>query len=142
MSIKLIMLVWQLLQSNGEDLKDLIEKLETQQRFIEREIDKLSKPEFSKSEYVQDLVEPLWRYLLFAYILLEIPLLTKDSALKNIHDKLDTLKAKYDGGRMKRVKRMLMAQTDKDEIIGLTQKLEDSFRLFMVGHLRSYSSSY
>ena len=55
----------QLLQNNGEDLKDLIEKLEPQQQFIESEIAKLSKPEFSKSDYVQDLVEPLWRYLLF-----------------------------------------------------------------------------
>ena len=105
-------MVCQLLQSNGEDLKDLIEKLEPQQRFIEREIDKLSKPEFSKSEHVQDLVEPLGRYLLFVPILLQMLLLTKDRALKNIHDKLNTLKAKYDGGKMKRVKRMLMAQSD------------------------------
>jgi hypothetical protein len=84
--------ICQLLQSNGEDLKDLVEKLEPQQRFIESEIGKLSKPEFSKSEHVQDLVEPLWRYLLFVYILLEMLLLTIDRALKNIHDKLDTLK--------------------------------------------------
>ena len=137
-----MILVYQLLRDNGEDLKDLVEKLEPQQRFIESEIVKLSKPEFSKSEQVQDLVEPLWRYLLFVYILLEMSLLTKDRALKNIHDKLKTLKAKYDGGKMKRVKRMLMAQTDKDEITGLTQKLEDSFRLFMVGHVRSCSSCY
>ena len=135
-------MVWQLLQGNGEDLKDLIEKLEPQQRFIEREIDKLSKPEYSKSEHVQDLVEPLGRYLLFVPILLQMLLLTKDRALKNIHDKLNTLKAKYDGGKMKRVKRMLMAQSDRDEITGFTQKLEDSFRLFMVGHLRSCSSCY
>ena len=137
-----MILVCQLLRDNGEDLKDLVEKLEPQQRFIESEIVKLSKPDFSKSEHVQDLVEPLWRYLLFVYILLEMFLLTKDRALKDIHDKLNTLKVKYDGGKMKRVKRMLMAQTDKDEITGLTQKLEDSFRLFMVGHLRSYSSCY
>jgi hypothetical protein len=113
-------------------LKDVIEKLEPQQRFIESEIEKLSKPEFSKSEHVQDLVEPLWRYLLFVHILLEMLLLTEDRALKNIHDKLNALKAKYDGGKMKRVKRMLMAQSDKDEIMGFTQKLEDSFRYFMV----------
>ena len=132
----------QLLQSNGEDLKDLIEKLEPQQRFIENEIGKLSKPEYSKSEHVQDLVEPLGRYLLFVPILLQMLLLTKDRALKNIHDKLNALKAKYDGGKMKRVKRMLMVQSDKDEITGLTQKLEDSFRLFMVSRLRSCSSCY
>ena len=137
-----MILVCQLLRDNGEDLKDLVEKLEPQQRFLEGEIVKLSKPEFSKSEHVQDLVEPLWRYLLFVYILLEMSLLTKDRALKNIHDKLKTLKAKYDGGTIKRVKRMLMAQADKDEITGLTQKLEDSFRLFMVGHVRSCSSCY
>ena len=137
-----MILVCQLLRDNGEDLKDLVEKLEPQQRFIESEISKLSKPEFSKSEHVQDLVEPLWRYLLFVHILLEMLLLTTNRALKNIHDKLITLKAKYDGRKMKRVKRMLMAQTDKDEIMGLTQKLEDSFRLFMVGHLRSCSSCY
>jgi hypothetical protein len=53
-------------------LKNLIEKLEPQQRFIESEIEKLSKPEFSKLEHVQDLVEPLWRYLLFASIFLEM----------------------------------------------------------------------
>ena len=123
-------------------MKDLVEKLEPQQRFIETEIDKLSKPEFSKSEHVQDLVEPLGKYLLFVHISLERPLLTKDRALKNIHDKLDTLKAKYDDGKMKRVKRILMAQSDKDEIAGLTQRLEDSFRLFMVGHLRSCSSCH
>jgi hypothetical protein len=74
---KLMTFVYQLLQSNGEDLRDLIEKLEPQQRFIESEIDKLSKPEYSKSEYVQDLVEPLWRYLLCVDILLEICSLTK-----------------------------------------------------------------
>ena len=91
---------------------------------------------------MKDLVEPLGRYLLFVPILLQMLLLTKDRALKNIHDKLNALKAKYDGGKMKRVKRMLMAQSDKDEITGLTQKLEDSFRLFMVGHLRSCSSCY
>ena len=137
-----MILVCQLLRDNGEDLKDLVEKLEPQQRFLEGEIVKLSKPEFSKSEHVQDLVEPLGRYLLFVPILLQILLLTKDRALKNIHDKLNALKAKYDGGKMKRVKRMLMAQSDKDEITGLTQKLEDSFRLFMVGHVRSCSSCY
>ena len=60
-----MILVCQLLRDNGEDLKDLVEKLEPQRRFIESEIVKLSKPEFSKSDYVQDLVEPLWRYLLF-----------------------------------------------------------------------------
>ena len=123
-------------------MKDLVEKLERQQRFIESEIVKLSNPEFSKSKHTQDLIDPLWRYLLFVHILLEMPLLTTDRALKNIHDKLNTLKAKYDGGKMKRVKRMLMAQSDKDEITGLTQKLEDSFRLFMVGHVRSCSSCY
>jgi hypothetical protein len=113
-------------------LKDLVETLEPQQRFIESEIDTLSKLEFSKSEHVQDLVEPLGRYLLFVPILLEILLLTKDRALKNINDKLNTLRAKYDGGKMKRVRRMLMAQSDKDEIMGFTRKLEDSFRHFMV----------
>ena len=137
-----MILVYQLLQNNGEDLKDLVEKLEPQQRFIESEIGKLSKPEFSKSEHVQDLVEPLWRYLLFVHILLEMLLLTTDRALKNIHDKLDTLKAKYDGGKMKRVKRMLMAQSDKDEITGSTQKLEDSFRYFMVSCSATQSYFY
>jgi hypothetical protein len=135
-------LVYQLLQSNGADLKDLIEKLEPQQRFIESEIVKLSKPEYSKSGHVQDLVEPLGRYLLFVPILLQMLLLTHDRALKNIHDKLNILKGKYEGGKMKRLKRMLMAQSDKDEIAGLTQKLEDSFRLFMVSHLHSCSSCY
>jgi hypothetical protein len=52
-------------------LKDLIEKLEPQQRFIESEIDELSKPEFSKLKNVQGLIEPLWKYLLFVYILLK-----------------------------------------------------------------------
>jgi phosphopantetheinyl transferase len=42
-----------LLESNGEDLKDLIEKLEPQQRFIESEIEELSKPEFSKLKNLQ-----------------------------------------------------------------------------------------
>ena len=137
-----MILVYQLLQNNGEDLKDLVEKLEPQQQFIESEINKLSKPEFSKSEHVQDIVGPLWRYLLFVHILLEMLLLTTDRALKNIHDKLDTLKAKYDGGKMKRVKRMLMAQSDKDEITGLTQKLEDSFRYFMVSCSATQSYFY
>ena len=137
-----MILVYQLLQNNGEDLKDLVEKLEPQQQFIESEISKLSKPEFSKSEHVQDIVEPLWRYLLFVHILLEMLLLTTDRALKNIHDKLDTLKAKYDGGKMKRVKRMLMAESDKDEITGLTQKLEDSFRYFMVSRSATHSYVY
>jgi len=123
-------------------LKDLVEKLERQQRFIESEIVKLSNPEFSKSKHTQDLIDPLWRYLLFVHILLEMPLLTTDRALKNIHDKLDILKAKYDGGKMKRVKRMLMAQSDKDEITGLTHKLEDSFRYFMVSCSATHSYVY
>jgi hypothetical protein len=61
----LIIIDRQLLQSNGEDLKDLIEKLEPQRRSIESEIEELSKPEFSKLENVQGLVEPLCVYLLF-----------------------------------------------------------------------------
>jgi hypothetical protein len=72
----LMILPRQLLQSNGEDLKDLIEKLEPQQRFIENEIEELSKPEFSKLENVQGIVEPLWRYLLFVSVYLEILSLT------------------------------------------------------------------
>jgi hypothetical protein len=74
--------VCQLLQSNGEDLKDLIEKLEPQQRFIESEIDKLSKPEFNTSEHVQDLVEPLRRYFLFVDIVLEMRSLIKRQGIK------------------------------------------------------------
>jgi hypothetical protein len=66
----------QLLQSNGEDLKDLIEKLEPQQQSIESEIEELSKPGFSKLENVQGLVEPLRTYLLFVSILLEMLSLT------------------------------------------------------------------
>jgi hypothetical protein len=73
----LMTIEWQLLHSNGEDLADLIEKLEPQQRLIESEIATLSKPEFSKSQHVQDLVEPLWRYLLFVYTLLEMHSLTR-----------------------------------------------------------------
>jgi hypothetical protein len=42
------------------------------------------------------------------------------------------LKARYDGEKMERVKGLLMAQSDKDEITGFTQKLEDSFGYFMV----------
>jgi hypothetical protein len=80
--VMLIIIDRQLLQNNGENLNDLLEKLEPQQRFIESEIDKLSKPEFSKSEHVQDLVEPLWGYLLFVYILLEMRSLTKRQGIK------------------------------------------------------------
>jgi hypothetical protein len=136
----LIIIDRQLLQNNGEDLKDLIEKLEPQQRFLESEIEKLSKPEFSKLEHMQDLVEPLWRYLLFVYIFLEMLSLKHDRALKNVHDRLDTLKSRYEGGKMKRVKSMLMAQADHEQIAGYTQKLEDSFRLFVVSLFRSCSS--
>jgi len=60
-----------MLQSNGEDLKELIDKLEPQQRFIEGEIKELSKPEFGKSKNVQGLAKPLWRYLLLVYIFLK-----------------------------------------------------------------------
>ena len=73
---------YKLLQSNGEDLKDPVEKLETQQRFIESAIGKLSRPELSKSGHVQDLVEPLWRYLLFVYILVETHLLRRRQGIK------------------------------------------------------------
>jgi hypothetical protein len=56
-----------------------------------------------------------------------------------LHDKLDTLKARYnDGGTMKRVKTALMAESDKDQIARYVQKLEDSFRHFMV---RDFCSS-
>ena len=41
------------------------------------------------------------------------------------------LKAKYDGGKMKRMKSVFTAQSDQDQIAGYTLKLEDSFRLFM-----------
>ena len=78
----LTILFRQLLQSNGEDLKDLIEKLEPQQRFIENEIEELSKPEFSKLENVQGIVELLWRYLLFVSIYLEMHLLTDQQGIE------------------------------------------------------------
>ena len=38
---------------------------------------------------------------------------------------------------MKRVKAVLMAESDKDQIARYVQKLEDSFRHFMVRDLRS-----
>jgi hypothetical protein len=55
-----------------------------------------------------------------------------------VHDKLDMLKTRYDSGKMKRVKRMLMAQSDKDEIAGYTQKLEGSFQHFTVSRSNIY----
>jgi hypothetical protein len=39
---------------------------------------------------------------------------------------------------MKRIKRMLMAQSDKDEIAGYTQKLEGSFQQFTVSRSDLY----
>jgi hypothetical protein len=55
-----------------------------------------------------------------------------------VHDKLDMLKTRYDGGKMKRFKRILMAQSDKDEIAGYTLKLDSSFQHFMVSRSGLY----
>ena len=52
-------------------MKDLIERLEAQQQLIESETKELSKPEFTKLKDVQGLIEPLQKYLLFVYVLLE-----------------------------------------------------------------------
>jgi hypothetical protein len=52
----------QLLYKNGEDLKDLVDKLEQQRKSIEQEIDELSSPEFSKLRDIKGLVHPLEQY--------------------------------------------------------------------------------
>jgi len=46
---------------------------------------------------------------------------------------LNTLKTRYEEGSTRmRIKTVVKAQSDKDEITSCTQKLEDSFRHFMV----------
>ena len=118
-------------------MKDLIEKLEPQQRFIESEMAELSKPEFSRLKGVQGLIEPLRKYILFVYVFLECRGLCQCRDLEHLHDKLNTLKTRYNNhGMRKRIKTVLMAESDKEEIAGYVQKLEDSFRHFMVRDFR------
>lgn len=63
--------------------------------------------------------------------------------LKTLHDKLDTLKARYDDkSKRKRIKTVLMAQSDQDHILNLLKKMENSFRHFMVGPVYLYSPNY
>ena len=65
------------------------------------------------------------------------PSLCQYRDLERLHDKLNTLKARYNNsGAMKRVKRVLMAESDKDQIARYVQKLEDSFRHFTVHEFR------
>jgi hypothetical protein len=52
----------QLLYKNGEDLQDLVNKLEQQKKSIEQEINELSSPEFSKLRDIKGLVQPLEQY--------------------------------------------------------------------------------
>lgn len=50
--------------NNGEDLQELVDLLHPQQTFLDSEIAKLSRPEYSDLNDVQDLVEPLKTYVL------------------------------------------------------------------------------
>jgi cell division protein FtsL len=52
----------QLLYKNGEDLQDLVNKLEQQKKSIEQEINELSSPEFSNLRDIKGLVQPLEQY--------------------------------------------------------------------------------
>jgi hypothetical protein len=52
----------QLLYKNGEDLQDLVNKLEQQRKSIEQEINELSSPEFSKLRDIKGMVHPLEQY--------------------------------------------------------------------------------
>jgi hypothetical protein len=53
---------FQLLYKNGEDLQDLVNKLEQQRKSIEQEINELSSPEFSKLRDIKGMVHPLEQY--------------------------------------------------------------------------------
>jgi hypothetical protein len=55
----------QLLYKNGEDLQDLVDKLEQQTKSIEQKINELSSPEFSEMRDITGLVDPLKQYGLF-----------------------------------------------------------------------------
>jgi hypothetical protein len=119
-------------------LKDLIEKLEPQQQFIESEVEELSKPEFSELKDVQGLIEPLRKYLLFVHALIECCGSCQVRDLEHLHDRLNTLRTRYSNhGTTKRIKTVLMAESDKDQIAGYVQKLEDSFRHFMARDFHS-----
>jgi hypothetical protein len=59
----------QLLYKNGEDLQDLVDKLEQQTKSIEQEINELSSPEFSKLRDIKGLVHPLEQYGSFVQIM-------------------------------------------------------------------------
>jgi hypothetical protein len=59
----------QLLYKNGEDLRDLADKLEQQRKSIEQEITELSSPEFSKLGDIKGLVHPLEQYASFVRIM-------------------------------------------------------------------------
>jgi hypothetical protein len=59
----------QLLYKNGEDLQDLVNKLEQQKKSIEQEINELSSPEFSKLRDIKGLVHPLEQYGSFVRIM-------------------------------------------------------------------------
>jgi hypothetical protein len=59
----------QLLYKNGEDLQDLVNKLEQQTKSIEQEINELSSPEFSKLRDIKGLVRPLEQYGSFVQIM-------------------------------------------------------------------------
>jgi hypothetical protein len=59
----------QILSKNGEDLQDLVNKLEQQRKSIEQEINELSTPEFSKLRDIKGLEHPLEQYGLFVPIM-------------------------------------------------------------------------
>jgi hypothetical protein len=59
----------QVLYKNGEDLHDLVNKLEQQKKSIEQEISELSSPEFGKLRDIKGLVQPLEQYSSFVRIM-------------------------------------------------------------------------
>jgi uncharacterized protein (UPF0335 family) len=59
----------QLLHKNGEDLQDLVDRLEQQKKSIEQEIKELSSAEFSKLRDIKGLVHPLKQYGSFVRIM-------------------------------------------------------------------------
>lgn len=124
----------QLLKSNGEDLEELVQELNRQQGSIEDEIHELSELDLGKTNNLQGIFKPIVEYYSFVSLFeLDSRHLYSTRDLKELNGKLEALKARYDqSSARKRVKKILMANSDQKQIAGITKRMERSFQDFMV----------
>jgi hypothetical protein len=120
---------------NQDDLKDLLDKLHEQLKFIQDKTHALTDSRFRPSRNsIQGLVNSLEAYILFVIFL------NVDSSPDRPHRKLDSVQGKLEslnpkdkGGIRKFLHKMSSVDSDREQIDSCAKQLDGSFQQFMVG---------